>query len=237
MDIVGATLARLYRLGIVVVCSAGNGGLVSALNAETPRMHGGATTPLIVVGATEANESRWWRSQVLDPGGAGILSIYANGVNVVSASWRDDDLYSLGTGTSEATALTSGFVAYLLANDVLQARFAANGLPNVAAEVKNYILALATDMKGTARTDPNTNTPDPVPRLSNGEFMECPAASGVVNVPAYQIPMQDQEILPGTYPSIQVTDGTDIVLPNGNLVSYTHSSVNVRHETHFLIYS
>lgn len=225
IDIVGAYLDRLYRRGIVVVCSAGNQGLHGfPLNLHTPRLHGGTDTPLIVVGATSFDENRWSGSQVIDPNDQGILSIYANGVDVVSASFQGDDLYTTATGTSEATALTSGLVAYLLANDVLQAQFLTDGLSNVAINVKNHIRQLATRMKGVARTDPSLNTPDTVPRLANGESIQCPIQNGQVVHPTYQFPPQSQEILPAAFPSILVAEGLDVVLPQNQLVSYSPSS-------------
>ncbi|PVH74819.1 subtilisin-like protein, partial [Cadophora sp. DSE1049] len=218
IDIIGAYLNRLFQKGIVVVCSAGNHGLFGIpLNDKTPRVHGGRNTPLIVVGATTSDENRWSGSQVIDPNNDGILSIYANGVDVVSASFMDDDLYTTATGTSEATAQTSGLIAYLLANDVLQAQFAANGLENVALAVKNHIRLLATNMKGIARTDPALGTPDTVPRLANGESIQCPTQNGIVNHPTYQFPPPGQEILPAAFPTILVAEGMDVVVPQNQL--------------------
>lgn len=219
IDIIGAYLNRLYSQGIVVVCSAGNLGRIGApLNALTPRLHGGANTPLIVVGSTTFDGNRFLGSQVVDPNGDGILSIYANGVDILSAWFQGDDEYTTATGTSEATATTSGMVAYFLANDALQAQFAANGLNNVASNVKAYLIHLGIQMKGTARTDPNTtpNTPDPVPRLANGETVDCTQQNGQITAPAYVTAASPQLNLAATI--FQVTDGTNVILPQNLLV-------------------
>lgn len=220
MDIIESFLPRLYEKGIVVVCSAGNGGSAKPLNEETPRMHGGRNTPLIVVGATEFDENRWWQSQHIDPNDDGILSIYANGANVLSAWSRDDDQYRTASGTSEATAVTSGLIAYLIANDVLQAQLLQAGLTsNFATAVKAHIRQLGTSMKGHTRFDP-LGTPDNVPRLSNGEAVECLQQNGQVSQPTYQMPMPElQQILPPAYPTILVAEGLDIVVPQAELVS------------------
>ncbi|KAH6710677.1 hypothetical protein BKA61DRAFT_694333 [Leptodontidium sp. MPI-SDFR-AT-0119] len=218
IDIIGAYLARLYRSGIVVVCSAGNNGNFEInLIDKTPRVHGGRDTSLIVVGATTFDEIRWPNSQVIDPNDQGILSIYANGVDVVSAWFQDDDLYTTASGTSEATAVTSGRIAYLIANDVLQAQLVQGGLSNFASAVKAHIRQLGTNMKGTARVDPVYATPDTVPRLANGEAIECPTQNGQVAQPAYQVAPGAQEILPAAYPTIQVSDGMQVEVPQNQL--------------------
>ncbi|PVH68888.1 subtilisin-like protein [Cadophora sp. DSE1049] len=217
MDIVGAFLGRLYRAGIVVVCSAGNRGSSAPLNDLTPRLHGGRNTPLIVVGNSRDDESRYHGSQCLDPNNDGILTIYANGVDVVSASNRDDDLYRTATGTSEATAVTSGLIAYLIANDVLQAQLIQGGLGNFAAAVKAHIIQLGISMKGIARVDPSLNTPDNIPRLANGEAIECLTQNGQVSQALYQLPPEEQQILPGNFPRILVTKGLEVLVPQNQL--------------------
>ncbi|KAG4439039.1 hypothetical protein IFR05_005467 [Cadophora sp. M221] len=220
IDIIGAMLPRLYQSGIVVVCSAGNfGNFELPLTDKTPRMHGGRDTPLIVVGATTDDERRWYKSQVVDLNDQGILTIYANGVNVLSAGYKDDDAYTIASGTSEATALTSGLIAYLISNDVLQADLMRGSLNNFASAVKAHIRQLGTSMKGISRVDPVDGSPDIVPRVSNGEAIECPTQNGQVAQPVYQVPLDSQEILPAAYPTILVSEGLEVVVPQNQLPS------------------
>jgi subtilisin family serine protease len=219
-DIIGSYLTRLYGQGITAVCSAGNkGAFNSPLNDKTPRLHGGANTPLIVVGMADSNGNRDPRSQVIDPLNAGILSMYAIGVDVLSASFTGDDIFTIATGSSEATAQTAGMAAYFLANDLLQANFALNGLAQVGTNVKAYLRLIGTQMKGIARTDPVTGAVDSVPRLSNGETVPCTQQNGQIAMPIYTTATSPQTIDVGTISPLPVTEGTDIVLPLNLLVS------------------
>ncbi|KAK4446244.1 hypothetical protein QBC34DRAFT_411784 [Podospora aff. communis PSN243] len=109
-------LPRLEGLGLVAVASTGNNaGSGQGLGSHTPRRNGGRDTKLIVIGATDENSVRAHFSNYLDFGGKGILTGYANGVDVVCAGKKEDNQYLSVGGSSPATAQVAGLVALMLA--------------------------------------------------------------------------------------------------------------------------
>ena len=174
----------LYDAGIVVVCSSGNSD-EAELFADIPRGSGGAATPLIVVGNANEDNTKYtsstWRNR---EGPAGILTLYNRGANVdcatrtpqgrnwVPASQDAGTTYRVEPpGSSQATAITAGMIAYYLSQPFLYARFQENGIRNVAAEVKRFLIQTSREMKGNIfPNDPRTPT---VPRAALGAVVPC----------------------------------------------------------------
>ncbi|KAK0622800.1 hypothetical protein B0T14DRAFT_601476 [Immersiella caudata] len=109
-------LPRLPGLKVVPVASTGNNAERGEdLGGYTPRRNGGTNTNLIVIGAADQNSVRAHFSNYLDIGGRGILTGYANGVDVVCAGHTQDNQYRREDGSSPATAQVAGLVALMLA--------------------------------------------------------------------------------------------------------------------------
>ncbi len=152
-DIYSVYLPQLYGLGIVVVCSAGNSP-GQDLSVHYPRAAGGSNTPLIVVGNVQYNNVRHPRTGFRDRNQWGILSLMNIGTDVDCAvlteinkltvyphaqdpgqSYRVDP-----PGSSQATAITAGMIAYLLGDPILTDLFMANGLGGLPMAAKNYLI-------------------------------------------------------------------------------------------------
>jgi hypothetical protein len=132
-------LGRLSAANVVIVASAGNSATAD-ISADSPRRFGGANTNMIVVGSANENGLRAPTSTFLDSSGNNILSIYAQGVNVMCAFPTDEapfTKYISDDGTSFATAQISGLVSIYLAL----------GMANVG-NVKSFLLQQAVTQKG-----------------------------------------------------------------------------------------
>jgi hypothetical protein len=170
-------LDRIYNKNVVAVASTGNDASQQLTNA-TPRLNGGRNTALIVVGATARDSSKWQHTTYLDSGSAGIMSIYANGVNVLCAGHLADDSYKLNSGSSPATAMVAGLVAMHLARG-----------DTTPAGAKAYILGRARQLKGNWAPDPAgaNQPPNGVPRAALGNQVPC-TPTDPNNVPVAVVP-------------------------------------------------
>jgi hypothetical protein len=205
--------------GVVAVRSAGNRQLdaipdtVKDLSFQTPRVLGGFTSPLIVVGNAMFNGSRSPSSQYQDMGNKGILTLYNVGSGVecaVKQPGADSANPDLGqswgiepSGTSKATAITAGMIAYYLSDPALSTTFLAAGPPGVAPAVKAFLISNSMALKGDASTG------DGFPRAELGELVPC--TRGLPDVPdipqPYEAPLGD----PHDLMTRDVTNGTSVV--------------------------
>ncbi|CEL06505.1 hypothetical protein ASPCAL09681 [Aspergillus calidoustus] len=222
-DIFDKFLSWFYNVGVSVVCSAGNDQTQQRpaeqldLSYFLPRGKGGADTPLIVVGNSFYNNSRHPSSQYGDSGELGILSLYNVGTNVDCATIKyttgDKPLpilnevssYSIQpAGTSQATAITAGMIAYYMGQPELKARFMANGVSQMPMAIKSYMRTIAVRYKGAPA--------DGIPRAASGDVIPC--ADGTPGRP----PIVDLELslptsaTPRTFATTQVTDGEALVI-------------------------
>ena len=112
----------IFNNGIVLVCSAGNGGNFPVPHDVKERAPAGlarAKAPgktsfpdeLIVVGSVDNNGQR---SVFTNRDSLGLINHFMYGEDVVAADFQTDDGWTRASGTSEATALTAGLVAQML---------------------------------------------------------------------------------------------------------------------------
>ncbi|KAL5334222.1 hypothetical protein BJX70DRAFT_378887 [Aspergillus crustosus] len=190
--------------GIATVTSSGNTAArrnvpaeVKDLSYALPRALGSATNPLIVVGNAQADGTRNPASNFRDSKNLGILSIYNIG-NVECADLNGN--WDIGSGTSVATALTAGLMAYYISQPDLKAQFAADGQAEFAMNVKQYLIDTATQYKGTWN--------DGVPRAASGDVVRC--ADGMAGRPT----VQDLRGIESdhTLKTTEVTQGTKVVV-------------------------
>ena len=133
-------LADSFSNGIVVLCSAGNEGKVGTdvstrVPAGLSQVQG--SEDLIVVGSVGPTGQV---SDFTNKDKDGRITVYANGEDVIAASNENNDGWTIGQGTSEATAMTSGLVAYFLGRPGVGDELRANGNANVARNVKRRLL-------------------------------------------------------------------------------------------------
>ncbi|KAJ0417535.1 hypothetical protein BJY00DRAFT_303404 [Aspergillus carlsbadensis] len=165
-----------WSSGIATVASAGNDEqsdhpvTYKDLSSNLPRGAGGANTNLIVVGNSQWNTTRYPSSNYRDAGGLGILSLYNVGTGVecglLDSAWGVDP-----PGTSQATAITAGMIAYYLRQPELYAAWTLGGVSNVPGRAKQYLLSTATQYKGTDFRGDST------PRAALGETVPLTAAN------------------------------------------------------------
>ncbi|CEJ95174.1 hypothetical protein VHEMI10671 [[Torrubiella] hemipterigena] len=111
-------LQRLPRHNVVIVMSAGN--LPNEpIGAKVPQIFGGMSTPLIIVGSTDANGHRSQFSSYIDEKHRGLLSLYVIGEAIVEPNSGGG--YSRRSGTSPAAAMVAGMAARLIAANVAPA--------------------------------------------------------------------------------------------------------------------
>ncbi|KAH7310837.1 peptidase S8/S53 domain-containing protein [Stachybotrys elegans] len=208
-----------YREGIVAVCSSGNVARAELWN-DMPRGAGGANTQLIVVGNANADNSRHQTSTFLNTQGTpGILTLYNRGTDIDCAVrsrdaagyvHRDQDPGTAWgvepNGSSQATAITAGMIAYYLSDPFLNAQFRTGplGLGGVSGMVKQYLIDTSTSMKGTG------GQTDGIPRAALGEVVPC--VGGTAGRPP-----AGPQFTPGTgfartLATTEVTHGTQVVL-------------------------
>ncbi|KAF2495147.1 subtilisin-like protein [Lophium mytilinum] len=207
-DVFSVYLNQFWKAGIVTVCSAGNWGEhpdanVQRLDYQTPRSNGGSGTPLIVVGNSQPDGTPNPKSQTSDPDGKGILSIYNLGTNVQCAFKSAPDAWGKDPdGTSQATAITAGMMAYFLSNADIQKEWANTGIANLPMAAKNYLLDLGKLQKGRKWTDG-------IPRASTGDMVPCQnGIAGPVPIPTFQVPGDGTGLTLQTTP---VTNGETVV--------------------------
>lgn len=160
-------LNSFYEVGVVVVCSSGNNATWD-LRDYLPQGAGGANTPLIVVGnAMLPNGRPYPTSTWLDAGNRGILTLYNAGTNVSCALY--DGGLLVANGSSQATAITSGQVAYYLGVPAIRAAMGIDGGDHAqtAARVKQYLIQQATEFKG------DLSWGDGIPRAALGDVLPC----------------------------------------------------------------
>jgi hypothetical protein len=217
-DVLSFYLSKYWENGIVTVSSAGNYAQeVSSfqfLDRVSPRKAGGASTPHIVVGNAMPDGTRNPTSQFLESvqPAKGILSIYNIGTSVQCAlASGNDDWGVVPDGTSQATAITAGMIAYFLSDPTLVSQFKSNGgLASLPAAVKAFLINLGAQQR--------LNTfGDNIPRASLGDVMgPCTGGGpGPVPVPAFVVPGAATGLRVTTAP---VTSGTSVVFPLNQLV-------------------
>jgi hypothetical protein len=189
------------------------------LEAYTPRCNGGTNSPLVVVGNADDTGNRYATSNYEDSNNAGILTVYAPGVDVLCAVKTGTNAWGKEPpGTSQSTALTAGLMAYFLSDPVLQAQFTAGGVQNMPMRLKQHLISVATAQKGIGGWgDANT---DHVPRLSNGENVECLTGNvvqGAPLVPAFVVPPDTATGM--FFSATEVSQGLNLVLPDALRVS------------------
>jgi hypothetical protein len=109
-------------------------------------------------------------------------------------------------GTSQATAITAGMIAYYLSQPDLKARFLANGPGQMPMAIKSYLRTIAVRYKGAA------SPADGIPRAALGDVIPC--VGGTAGRP----PIADLELDlptsadPRTFATTQVTDGEAVMI-------------------------
>lgn len=223
-DVIGIYLRALFKTGVAAAASAGNWAnvqgreLFATLEAQTPRRNGGADSPLVVVGNADQTGNRYEASNWVDTNNAGILTLYAPGTDILCAVRDGTNAWNIEPpGTSQATAVTAGLMAYFLSDPALHAQFNDGGAWNMPMRLKQYLVQVSTAQKGIGGWgDPNT---DNVPRLSNGENVECDAnvVQGAPPVPAFVMP--PQTATGKRLGTSVVSEGLSVVLPESLRVS------------------
>lgn len=169
-------LRDAFRNGIVVVCAAGNQGKlnVDVMDRQPAGLARASSFPqLIVVGSIDASGAI---SAFTNKDSTNLITVYLNGEDVVAADFRTNDQWTQASGTSEATAMTAGLVAYLLGKSAFAGRFSGD-LTQVAAEAKTLLQELAVKPNGFAIAN-------------NGELADF--IGGVCALPPPQLLKRDQ---------------------------------------------
>lgn len=226
-DVFGNKLVEVYEVGIAVAASAGNQAERAApendISYRTPQRNGGANSPLIVVGNSNLDNTRYTTSIYVDSSGLGILSIYAVGVDCVCGNYEFADPTNLQgfalltdtfNGNSQATAQTVGVIANMLMDPAKQAQLVAGGLSNFAMAVKTELLRIAVANK-------DLKFPDGIPRLSNDISIPCPGPAVPRPLP-YSLP-QAPPLQQGLVPIYQEIASGDTVVVNGPVSCCPHS--------------
>ncbi|KAH8821903.1 peptidase S8/S53 domain-containing protein, partial [Xylogone sp. PMI_703] len=157
-------LQECTAANIAVVMSAGNDAATNPdLTQSSPRRWAKSSTPYVVVGAADQNGKRAPFSNYVDPAGAGILSLYNLGVNVVSALAGGNTFFKAQSGTSHATALTSGVLSILMSQGLATASSAKSVLQNIGTQKKG--LNWPADVQGLPV----------IPRAATNHEITCPA--------------------------------------------------------------
>jgi subtilisin family serine protease len=134
-----------FKNGIVVVCAAGNGGhknvdVSTRAPAGLAQDQGELFPQLIVVGSVGATGEL---STFTNKDSNGIVTVYANGEDYIAASYQDSNGWSVAQGTSEATAMASGLVAYFLGKPGVGDRLRTGETGGIAMRVKDYLKSKA----------------------------------------------------------------------------------------------
>ncbi len=187
---------------IVPVIAAGNNPL-QKLDDTTPQRLGGAHTPRIVVGAATRYGYRESYSRYRDDSGRDILTVYAIGDDVLTASWSGDTGYETSSGTSIATAQVAGLVAYYMAT-------VAN---KNSRNVKAFLVSEARELKGTdwPVDDPQCGVHPRVGLRQN--MISCvPPDPEHIPVAAPFLPIQPQDVSAPqiTASATYLTDGPEV---------------------------
>ena len=222
LDVFDIMFTWLWDAGMATVCSAGNEELFDTsaeqrdLSARVPRGKGGADTPLIVVGNNRFDNSRYPTSQFRDAKNLGILTLYNVGTDVDCATIATDpdtgvydpavtNQYGIEpAGTSQATAITAGMIAYFMSQPALSTRFNVNGLGGRALAIKRYLQFTANKYKFDAGVD------DGIPRAALGDVVPC--TGGTAGNPTVLTPFDPPAGFPRTLATTQVTNGQTVVI-------------------------
>jgi hypothetical protein len=184
------------------------------LSAKFPRGKGGYNSNLIVVGNARYDNSRFPTSQYLDAGHLGILTLYNVGDDVDCAivsfdnhgNPRNSDV-TWGvepSGTSQATAITAGMIAYYMSQPALSEQFRASSVDAVPFAVKRFLQNTANKFKLSASIS------DGIPRAALGEVLPC--RGGTRGTPAVQTPFVPNPGFLRRLTTTQVTDGEIVVI-------------------------
>jgi hypothetical protein len=203
------TIFDWYALaGISPVASAGNdeasahNDAYKDLSSNLPRGAGGANTNLVVVGNSQWDTQRYPTSNYRDTGGLGILSVYNLGTGVecgiLGGGWAVEP-----AGSSQATAITAGMIAYYLNQPELYAEWTIGGATNVPFQAKQHLINTASQYKGNTFA-----AGDSTPRAALGETVPC--TGGAQGRPAQQNP----RVAGGDHflSTTQITDGSELIL-------------------------
>ncbi|KAL5334298.1 hypothetical protein BJX70DRAFT_405543 [Aspergillus crustosus] len=193
--------------GISTVASAGNdegkgySNTITDLSYALPRGAGGTNTPLIVVGNAQYDNERYRTSNYRDSGSRGILSVYNVGTDVECGVLNSEWAVEAG-GSSQATAITAGMVAYYLTQPALKEQFMASGLEEFARNVKRHVVDTATTYKWGGCC-----WADNIPRAALGDVVRC--FGGQEGRPEIQTPrgaVTDHRLV-----TTGITEGTTVV--------------------------
>ena len=158
-DPLSAAVEAAWATGITVVAAAGNDGSITSPGRDPWIVTVGALDTGAALGAADDSVPSWSGSETTRVGakpellapGVSVVSLAAPGSTVVSQNPASvvDDHYLLGTGTSMATAITSGAVAVLTEHhaaatpDDYKAALVATGHPLAGANGRAIDLAAA----------------------------------------------------------------------------------------------
>jgi hypothetical protein len=172
----------------------------------------------VVVGNADDSGNRYITSNHVDTFGKGILTLYAPGVDVLCAVKTATNAWGKEPpGTSQATAATAGLMAYFLSDPVLRGQFTQGGVGNMPMRLKQYLIQVSTQKKGIGGWGDQFT--DNIPRLSNGENVECGGnvVQGAPPVPGYVSP--PETAVDRTLTTVPVSSGLTVVLPEALRVS------------------
>lgn len=203
----------MTNLGVVLVAAAGNdaarGQLIDTIE---PQLSGGVGTPLTIVGAADYLSNRAEFSN-FEGNGYGLVTLYANGVDVLCAGITDADSFIVASGSSHAAAQISGLMGHFLSDPSLRAEWQVGGYQDVSADAKIYALDQAK-VKGRFA--------DGVPRAALDVQISCSTnAPTLVTTPAYTTPTATQisNVITRTVATVVGTESsTSIIVAPSTLV-------------------
>lgn len=132
-----------FEAGITVVVAAGNQGKHGVdVNSRVPAAlaQSSLLPDLITVGSVGSSGTI---SPFTNADKDGIITVYANGEDIVAADYASNDGWTVASGTSEATAQVAGLVAYFLGRSDLSEQLHQGGNAQVAHNVKQYLISQA----------------------------------------------------------------------------------------------
>jgi len=142
-------LRDAFGAGIVVVCASGNEDYRDPnhdVNHYMPAIYADAAyypDELIVIGAY--NWATNAKSTFNQADSGNLITAFTSGEDILAASTTDpdDDAWGIGSGTSDATAITSGLIAYFLGQAQWAGRLAVGGQTKIAENARNLLLDLS----------------------------------------------------------------------------------------------
>jgi hypothetical protein len=173
----GAVILQLLNpAGVIVMAAAGNtAGSGSNALERTPQKHGGDTTSMIVVGATDELGQRASFSEFRD-NGQGIVSVYCIGTDILIPfiTTKSTRRYIFQDGTSLAAPLAAGVLSSLISRDGTV----------TTANAKARLQQLGQQKKGVGWPI-DAGAPAVVPRLATDNEPSCLLAEGQQPAPLF----------------------------------------------------